>query len=405
MRAHNRDMGELKEAILADPLVSRVFATGEGTFLVGGYVRDLVRGVRSGDIDFVVRGDPGSVVSRIFPEGEGSVIAFRETLLVRVVIGDTVIDFSELKGRIEDDLLRRDFTMNAIAWSEEKGIIDPLSGMGDIRKGIIRAVREKNFIDDPLRLLRAYRFAGELGWVIDRKTRKMIRNLKSAIRESAAERITLEFFKLLNSDDHLRALKQAFIDGLLSEVLASNSEQLRENLKAISRLKRFLKRIPEESRVHLEKAFSQGLSFAGLLRAEQLLCGSDYEGNKLSLSRAILKRLEGSSSLLKRYRENRNIDDARSFSLFAEAGDAVIDFALLTGSLRIVKKAETFLGIRPVLSAEKVMEISGLAPGPELGRALHEMKKMQFLRKIRDEKGAAKWLAGVRDSIIARGRA
>jgi tRNA nucleotidyltransferase/poly(A) polymerase len=384
-------MRDLKETILGDPLISRVFRTAEETFLVGGYLRDLLRGVRSKDIDFVVRGDPGSIVSRIFPQREGSVIAFRETLLVRVVLRDTVVDFSELKGDIESDLCRRDFTANAIAWSGQKGIIDPLNGISDIGLGIIRGVSEKNFLDDPLRLLRAYRFAGELGWKIDRKTRKMIRKFKDYIKQSAAERITLEVFKLLNSDNYLRALRQAFVDGLLNEIINLETKQLQTNLKVLSRLSSFLKKIPEEWKVHLDKTFSQGLSFAGLLRAEQFLYRADLEGSKLSLSRAIRKRLEGTSALLNTYEENRDIDDSRIFDLFTAAGDAVMDFARLTRSRRILKKAELFIRIPSVLPAAEVMEMSGLGPGPSLGRLLREMRKLRFLGEIENEKDAGTW--------------
>lgn len=388
----------MEEAILGDPgvsgILSRLSNSGTETFLVGGYLRDVLRGVRSKDIDFVVRGDPGSIVSRIFPEGEGSVIAFRETLLVRVVLGDTVVDFSELKGEIESDLCSRDFTANAIAWSGQKGIIDPLKGISDIRLGILRGVAEKNFLDDPLRLLRAYRFAGELGWKIDRKTRKMIRKFKDYIKQSAPERTTLEVFKLLNSDGHLGALRQAFVDGLLNEIINLETKQLQANLKVLSRLSSFLKKIPEEWKVHLDKTFSQGLSFAGLLRAEQFLYRADLEGSKLSLSRAIRKRLEGTSALLSTYEENRSIDDSRIFDLFAAAGDAVMDFARLTRSRRILKKAELFLRIPSVLPAAKVMEMSGLGPGPALGRVLHEMRKLRFMGKIEDEKDAGTWLRG-----------
>jgi tRNA nucleotidyltransferase (CCA-adding enzyme) len=386
-------MRDLKETILGDPLISRVFRTAEETFLVGGYLRDLLRGVRSKDIDFVVKCDPGDMVSRIFPEREGSIIAFRETLLVRVVLGDTVIDFSELKGDIESDLCRRDFTANAIGWSMQQGLVDPLGGIGDIRLGILRGISEKNFLEDPLRLLRAYRFAGELGWKIDRKTREMIGKFKDYIKQSAAERTTLEVFKLLNSDNYLRALKQAFKDGLLNEIISLDAKQLQANLKVLSRLNSFLKKIPEGLRVHRDGTFSQGLSFLGLLRAEQLFYRADLEGSKLSLSRAIRKRLEGTSALLNTYEENRDIDDSRIFDLFTAAGDAVTDFALLARSRRILKKAELFIRIPSVLPAEKVMEISGLGPGPELGRVLHGMRKLQFLGKIRHERDARKWLA------------
>ncbi len=388
-------MQDLKEKILCEPLVRKVLQSGKEVFLVGGYLRDVLRGTRSRDIDFVVRGDPRAVLSDILRDQEGTLVEFREFLMVRVVAGEYTLDFTELEGRLEDDLLRRDFTVNAIAWSVAGGIVDPLKGASDIRKGILRAVSEKNLVDDPVRLLRAYRFAAELGWKIDEKTRKMVRKLNALVRKSASERITLEIFKLLNSDGHLRALNQAFTDGLLKELFTFYNNGLRTKLKALSRLNLFLKKIPEDQPVSLDKPFSHGLSFGGLLRSEQLLYGYDPERSRLSVSKAISKRLAVTSSLLKRYEEQRQMDDGMIFDLLTEAGDAAIDFALLTRSLRLLKKTRRFLGIKPALSAERVMQITGLCPGPELGRALHEMKKMQFLRKIRVGRDLEKWLANV----------
>ncbi len=388
-------MQSLKEKIFGEPLVRKVFESKKEVFLVGGYLRDLLRGVRSRDIDFVVRGNPKDVLSDVLRDQKGTLVEFREFLMVRVVAGEFTLDFTELEGELEDDLLRRDFSVNAIAWSPGRGIIDPLEGVSDIRKGILRAVSEKNLIDDPVRLVRTYRFAAELCWKIDEKTRRMVRKLKALVRKSAAERITLEIFRTLNSDDYLKALNQAFTDGLLNEILISDNNMLQANLKALSRLNGFLKKIPEDERISFNKPFSHGLSFRGLLRSEQLLYGYDPERSKLTMSRAILKRLAATSSLLKKYEEQRQMNDAMIFDLFTEAGDAAIDFALLTRNLRLLKKARRFLDIQPALPVEKVMEISGLSSGPELGRTLREMKKMQFLRKIRAGRDAGKWLANV----------
>ncbi len=383
---------DIREVLLSHPLVSRIVGVKKEVFLVGGYLRDLLRGVASRDIDFVVNGDPADIVPTIFPDGEGSVIAFRDTLLVRVVVGDTTVDFTELKGEIEDDLSRRDFAVNAIAWSPERGLIDPLGGIGDIGRGRLRCISEKNFAADPVRLLRAYRFTAELGWTIDRRTRGIIRKLKQLIKVPATERITLEFHKLLNQEGCLNALQQALKDGLLVEIIALNSSQLRENVKALSRLNSFLNKIPEAMRSDLDQVFSQGLSFVGLLRAGQLLYGSDIHRCNLRLSRPIQKRLVVTMKLLDAYMKEAVLSDSRIFDLFAEAGDALRDIALLTRKMSFLRKAERFLQISPVLAAEEVMRVTGLESGPELGRVLRGMKKLQFLGKIKSKKDAMKWL-------------
>jgi tRNA nucleotidyltransferase/poly(A) polymerase len=386
-------MDDLRRTILKDPLVARVFDSGREAFLVGGYVRDFLRGMRARDIDFVVRGEPGSAVADIFPGKEGRVISFRDTLLLRVIVGDTTVDFSELKGGIEDDLATRDFTVDAIAWSPERGLIDPLKGARDIAAGMLRGISEKNFAEDPLRLLRAYRLSAQLGWTIDEPTRGMIRKLKQSIKVSATERITLEFYKLLNADRFHNALKQALEDGLLQYIIALDSLQLRENLKALSSLESFLKKIPEGLRPDLDKEFSQGLSRIGLLRAEQILCGSEMLRNNLRMSRPILKRLVNTTRLLCEYMRIGALNDSDVFDLFTEAGDGALDVALLARKTGMLRKAGRFLQTPSLLAADEVMRVTGLTSGPELGRVLHDMKKQQFLKKIRDERDARNWLS------------
>ena len=384
-------MDDVRKVILSDPLVSRVFGSGVTAFVVGGYVRDILRGVVSRDIDFVVVGDPRRVVPRIFPEGN-SIIAFRENLLVRVVAGNTTADFSELRGDIRDDLLRRDFTVNAIGWSPGTGLVDPVKGVSDIVRGRLRGLSEKNFVNDPLRLLRAYRLSAELGWSVERKTKTIIKDLRHLMVMPAPERITLEFHKLLNAEGYLKALKLAWVHGILDNIISINSCRLSDNIKALSRLTAFFKDIPEEWRSELHKAFSQGLSFGGMVRAERLLHGADLRRTRMRLSRAIVKRLTVSSRFLDLYEEKGELNDRAIFDLFSLAGDSVIDFALLTGKMRLLRKAAGFLQLHPLLAAEEVMEISGLVAGPKLGRVLRTLKKMQFLGKIRDEREAREWL-------------
>lgn len=382
----------LEDIIQSEPLISRVFNSGADCFLVGGYVRDALLGIRSKDMDFVVIGDARSLAERVFLKTGVSIVEFRKADLIRVVIGDMTLDFSDFKGRIEDDLCRRDFTMNAIAWSGREGLIDPLDGVADIKKRSIRAIAEKNFIDDPIRLLRAYRFAGELGWKIKAGTRGIIKKLKDLIRLPASERITLEFFKLMDSQNHLKALKLAFKDGLLQKILSYSNSYLSYNIEALSRLESFIKNLPEGHGIAFNKPFSQGLSYLGLIRMEQLLYGCNLDKDKLMLSNAILKRVEATTRLLRDYSENKNVDSSRMFDMFSKAGDAFVDFAILTRRRRLVREAVRFSGMKPVITAEEIIKVTH-ASGPKIGELINEMKKLHFLGKIRNEEDARAWLS------------
>ncbi|MBI4130619.1 HD domain-containing protein, partial [Candidatus Roizmanbacteria bacterium] len=121
---------------------------------------------------------------------------------------------------LEDDLARRDFTINAIAYNGKK-LIDPFHGQEDIEKKLVRAVGdpEKRFAEDALRLLRAIRIATELGFTIEEKTADAIKKQASLIKDVANERIRDELFKILASDhqaDGILLLKQ---HNLLYEIL------------------------------------------------------------------------------------------------------------------------------------------------------------------------------------------
>ncbi|GAB4411534.1 MAG: CCA tRNA nucleotidyltransferase [Thermodesulfovibrionales bacterium] len=394
-------MKDLNKEILSDPLVSKVISVrGIEVYLVGGYLRDIIRGLRAKDIDFVVRGDLKGLTSMIASEMGGSVVKFEKGELTRVIVDDSTIDFSELKGRLEDDLYRRDFTMNAIAWSPERGIVDPLDGLSDIKKARIRAISERNLIDDPLRLLRAYRFSAEMGWRIDLKTRYFVKKLKENIRLSAPERITSELFRLLNSENYIRALRVAFTDGLLTEILSIDKDRLADNLKALSRLNSFLNKIHDSQKTYFNETFSQGLTYLGLLRVEQLLYRSDMERNALRFSRHISKRIKMISGLLDIIANRPNITKGEAFDLLTAAGSGVMDIALLSRRGRFVREAERFLMIRPLLRAEEIIDITGIRTGPELGTIINEMRRGQFLGRIKDEEDARLLLQGIKKGLL-----
>jgi len=388
---------DIHDKVLGEPLVSRVLSSGTKVYLVGGYLRDIFRGAESKDIDFVVEGNLESLLKRISPEIGGSVVKFRKAPLLRVVAGDYTLDFTELKGAIEEDLSQRDFTVNAIAWSENEGVVDPFGGVSDIHGKRIRALSERNFLADPLRLVRAYRFSGEFGWDLEPGTRKTIRKLKDLIRYPATERITLEMFKLLNSSNSiscLKALRIAERDGILDEIIVIDNGLLKRNIKALSRFNVFLNKIPQEESVSLGQPFSQGLSYGGLLRAEMLLNGSCLEKNRLNMSRVILKRVKMTSGLMGKLEEGKRIDNKSAFALFSRAGEAAKDLAFLTMRRGLLTKARRFMMSKPPLNAEKIMEITRIGPGPELGGVLEELRERWFLGEIKDERDAMAWLAG-----------
>lgn len=184
---------------------------GVGAFLVGGYLRDLIlcaykkEEIRTHDIDFAIAGMPALTFSQLLADHmNGRYVPLdEENDTARVVLTDgTTLDFAGcVGGTIERDIQRRDFTVNALAWCPDTPdqIIDNVDGLADLLELKVRAVSEEVLIDDPLRLLRAFRFSATLGAPIEKQTLNWISAHKEKLVGIAAERINHELFTLLDS--------------------------------------------------------------------------------------------------------------------------------------------------------------------------------------------------------------
>ena len=196
----------------------------EELYLVGGYVRDFLLGVESGDYDFTTSARPEITKAilesrgiRAIPIGMefGTVAAVISTDSGPVEIQITTYRCSESyrKGsrhpdvvfgmNLEEDLVRRDFTVNAMAMDESGTIIDPLGGRKDLKEKIIRTPLrpEQTFSEDPLRMLRAFRFACRFGFSIEKKTLEAIGKQHRCIMDISRERWKMEMDSLLTTDD------------------------------------------------------------------------------------------------------------------------------------------------------------------------------------------------------------
>ena len=174
-------------------------------YVVGGAVRDLLRGAHPADVD-VACIDPLACAKTL----RRKVIRLgREEHIsaYRVVDGLHIYDFAALlDGSIDADLGRRDFTVNAMAVDLAGGaLLDPHDGRGDLAARVVRMVDAQNFDDDPLRMLKAIRMAVRLGFAIDDGTIAAIRPRASAIGNVAAERVAYELSVIFSADAFRRA--------------------------------------------------------------------------------------------------------------------------------------------------------------------------------------------------------
>jgi Poly A polymerase head domain len=176
----------------------RTAVAGVEAYVVGGAVRDELLGRQIVDVD-VATADP-EVAARIYAGmAKGALFQLSERHGAwRVAFRDgRTVDFTPLRGTLEDDLRTRDFTLNAIARPVAGGeLIDPLGGQADIAARTLRAVGETIFADDPLRLLRAVRLEEELGVALDEETERLVREHAELVTRPAGERILGELERL-----------------------------------------------------------------------------------------------------------------------------------------------------------------------------------------------------------------
>lgn len=211
---------------------------GYEAYVVGGCVRDSLLHRMPDDWDITTSAKPEDT-KRIFRRTVDTGIQHGTVTVMVDRTGYEVttyrIDGEYADGRhpehvtftasLLEDLKRRDFTINAMAYSPAEGLVDEFDGIGDINRRVIRAVGDpvQRFTEDALRMMRAIRFSAQLDYRIDEDTREGIRLLAPNLQKVSAERIRVELEKLLLSE-HPEELKEAYELGLLRQFLPELSE-------------------------------------------------------------------------------------------------------------------------------------------------------------------------------------
>lgn len=203
-------------------------------FLVGGFLRDALLGRQTCDIDAAIQaGDPMPLAEELARRLGGTFVPLsHEHHVARVVVdspahGRWSVDLPGFQGSLHDDLLRRDFTIDALAlpldcWDRPDWtdcLIDPTGGRSDLGKHVIRAVGPQVFRDDPVRLLRAVRLSAQLGFGIDPETLELMRRDSHLVGNLAGERVRNELLGILaseNAKDYLRTMDDL---GLLCAII------------------------------------------------------------------------------------------------------------------------------------------------------------------------------------------
>ena len=209
-------------------IIEKLQGAGFEAYAVGGCVRDTILGRKPQDWDITTSALPEQVkelfshtIDTGIAHGTVTVMIKKEGFEVTTYRIDGEYEDARhpkevtFTGNLLEDLKRRDFTINAMAYNETQGIVDAFDGIGDLKRGVIRCVGNplERFSEDALRMLRAVRFAAQLGFSIEEKTKAAVKELAPTLEKISAERIQVELVKLLVSA-HPEEIKTVYELGL-----------------------------------------------------------------------------------------------------------------------------------------------------------------------------------------------
>jgi poly(A) polymerase len=219
---------KLRQWVVDQPELRLLFKiaqeVGEEIFLVGGLVRDRLLTRDTRDVDITLSRESLKAAEIFAARTGGTFVLLRaEGEMARVVLQDRTFDFAKFRGSdLEADLRGRDFTVNAIALSLVQAFsqgewvpYDPLNGIGDLRDRVLRMTAPDCFLQDPLRMLRAFRLSAQLGMTIDPDIGPAIKKSLPILARSAPERIHYEWLLLLSQPASFIALQEMERSGLL----------------------------------------------------------------------------------------------------------------------------------------------------------------------------------------------
>ncbi|GAB4185644.1 MAG: CCA tRNA nucleotidyltransferase [Coleofasciculaceae cyanobacterium] len=351
--------------------------------LVGGAVRDALLGRRGEylDLDFVLPTDAVQTARKLAKHyNAGFVVLDADRQIARVVFQDATVDLAQQEGdSLETDLRRRDFTINAIAYNPHtQELIDPLQGYTDLQQGIIRMVSPENLQDDPLRLLRGYRQAAQLGFTIEPTTQLVIRQLAPLLQQIAAERVQVELGYLLKSPQGTPWLIAAWEDNLLQGWFPNATAQGLELVAAVDRativIEETWPQLGEELRVLVSGKSASNLSLSKLAcllpsvpeAAEEQLMSLKYSRVEI---RTVIIALKYLPQLLSHATSSMSIKEQYFF--FQNVGSVFPALTVLAVASGMPVDKITFLINRYLTPSDRVAHPTQLVTGNELMRSLN----------------------------------
>ena len=444
---------------------------GLGVYAVGGYVRDLLLGRPSKDIDFVVVGDGVAFARKVAKAlGARTVIVYERFGTASIPYRGYNLEFVTARAEsyredsrkpevrqasLETDLARRDFTINAIALgiraSDLGVILDPFDGLGDLQRRIIRTPLDpiETFHDDPLRILRAIRFATQLEFHIERRTKEAIRSERQRLRIVSQERITDELLKILAarrpSIGFRLMAETGVLDVILPEVSAlrgveqigryHHKDVFEHTLKVVDRVARVAEdlRLRYAALMHdiakpRTKAFKEGVGWtfhghdeigARMIRdiSRRLKLPNDFSRYAEKLTRLHLRPI----ALVE-----EGVTDSAIRRLIVQAGDDLQDlltlcraditsrnpervrrhlanFDRLVKRIHEVEEKDRMRAFQSPVRGDVIMQVCNIPPGPLVGKLKKMIEEAILDGRIPNEYDAAyQYLLQIKDEVLGQ---
>ena len=306
-------------------MIDRLEEKGYEAYIVGGSVRDMLLGKEPKDYDITTSALPEEIEG-LFKDFKTINIGKKfGTIIVCHNMGNVEITTFRKEGkyldgrrpeevsfstRVEDDLSRRDFTINAMAYNSRQGLIDPYEGQKDISRKIIRTVGspKERFSEDYLRIMRCIRFATELQFEIEKETLEAAKYYSKYIKKVSIERIADEFFKILISPLPSRGIRLLEYTGLLDIVLPElvpaigfDQKNPHHEMDVYNHILCVLDRTPPILQVRLAALFHD-IAKPHTLTIDEEGVGHFYGHDKLGadMAREALRRLKASKDLIEK---------------------------------------------------------------------------------------------------------
>jgi len=440
-------------------------------YVVGGYVRDLVLGREVRDMDVVVLGNGIEFAGMVAGEMKANLVTFPKFGTAMMTVGESKVEFvgarkesydrnsrkpAVAQGTLEDDLARRDFTVNAMAVSLNKAdrgtLIDPHGGQDDLKKKILRTPLdpEQTFDDDPLRIMRAMRFAAQLGFSIDDRILRAAREMKDRLKIVSQERISEEFLKILMSPKPSAGLLPMHQTGVLEVVFPemarlSGVDQRKEHhhkdvflhtVKVIDNISEHTQNVWLRMAALMHdiakprtKAFKEGTgwTFHGHEEAGARMVKPLFRRMKFPLDHVPYVEKLVRLHLRPMALVDEGVTESAVRRLLYEAGEEIDDLMCLCRAditsknpklvsqvkgnyervaqkMTEVEEKDRMRKWRPALDGEEIMRVCGIEPGRVVGRLKQAVVDAILDGKIPNEHDAAlNYLISIKDPILEQG--